>query len=242
MSRAGLCSTEGHNQHPAPGPSSTSCLHECIWARTPICLLGRAAENPQVSWLLSIPAGRTKQHSRARCKLQLHLQTPQKVVASGSERLYGFGFGIFFHFAYLFSLPSCPSGSNGSRYTLSLYSWFVVPATLPLWLSLLCEVSLKCSFKISPYSSCSTGTFLWPAQKRPHGPCVFPAMLPEMIISLNPQAVSRGEPQQSCTHPAVVQSCPYLPGMGWNRTARDRRAGSTGGNNHCSATNRTWHC
>lgn len=81
-------------------------------------------------------------------------------------RIWGW---VFFHFTYVFSLPSCPSGSNGSRYILLPYSWFVVPTALLLWLSLLCGVSLKCSFKSSPYSSCSTGTFLcaWLAQRSP---------------------------------------------------------------------------
>lgn len=103
-----------------------------------------------------------KDQAAQQCKVQAPA-APADTAGSGGLRipvLIWIWVWVFFHFTYLFSLPSCPSGSNGSRYILSPYSWFVLPTALLLWLSLLCGVSLKCSFKTSPYSSHSTGMFL----------------------------------------------------------------------------------
>lgn len=176
-----------------------------------------------------------KDQAAQQCKVQAPA-APADTAESGGLRMPAIMWiwvWVFFHFTYLFSLPSCPSGSCGSRYILSPHSWFAVPTTLLLWLSLPCGVSLKCSFKISPYSSCSTGTFLcaWLAQRSPWT-LPFPLVLPEMITSLNPQAVRRGEPQQSSTQ--LYKAALTLPRMGWNRTARERWAGSRRGNNHRS--------
>lgn len=149
------------------------CLHECIWVCTPVCLLGRAAESGSTRTPKSAGCSASQQEGASSTAVQgasssCTCRHCRKWWPQDHRAQMGLGLG-FFHFTCLFSLPSCPSGSNGSRCTLSLYSWFVVPTTLLLWLSLLCGVSLKCSFKISPYCSCNSETLLcaWLANKGP---------------------------------------------------------------------------
>lgn len=274
----GFCSTKGHNQHPAWGSSNAPCLHEHIGVCSSVSLIRDSCSmrssmqtiSPDVSWLFSIPADvclhegpniRVVQGASSCCTRRHCSGTTRKSSCLGILALTWVCclFGVFFPFhPFLFHfLPApqeamaidtpchrahslrylhpCSLGfhfSVGFHWNAHLISVLILPVA-PKHL-LRAQLSQKGVCRPCHHTS--------PSPTHASSSCHSP-----LLIS---QAISRGEPQQSCTprnrllcHAALTHSSLRA------RMGRDGTGQHQGGGREveeettiAQARNRTWHC